>query len=75
MTHKEFIEQWAGILSGRMNDPIIPADEVMHHLSTCYNITISPEEAEEILREISVIKEQERKVMSIFDRNPLEENE
>ena len=75
MTHKEFIEQWAGILSGKMNDPITPADEVMHHLSTCYNITISPEDAEEIRQENAALKEQERKVMSIFDRHPLEENE
>lgn len=75
MTHQELIRQWAGILSGEMNDPIILADEMMHHLSTCYNITISPEEAEEILREIAVIKEQARKVMSIFDRHPMEENE
>lgn len=67
MTHQEIIRQWADILSGEMNDPIIPADEMMHHLSTCYNITLSPEDAEKIRQEIAALKEQERKVMSIFE--------
>ena len=58
-----------------MIDPIIEAEALMNRLSTGYGVTISRKEAEEIRQEIAKSKEQQRKVMSIFDWHPSEEGE
>lgn len=66
---QDAIRAYATFFAGAMDAPIIAAEDLMEILS------ISREDAEAIRREIAIVKEQEREVMSIFDRHPLEKNE
>lgn len=66
---QDAIRAYATFFAGAMDAPIIAAEDLMEILS------ISHEDAEAIRREIAIVKEQEREVMSIFDWRPSEEGE